>query len=52
MNVFRRLLDSLDNYLNQQENRRLEAYLAQAQNLEDLEYRMRRLDSESRHLVL
>ena len=33
MNVFSKLLDSIDNYLARQENRQVEAFLSQAQNL-------------------
>jgi hypothetical protein len=47
MNVISKLLDSLDSYLARQEHRRIEAFLAQAQNLGELEYRMRLLDSKS-----
>jgi Protein of unknown function (DUF3563) len=46
MNVFTKLLDSIDNLLFSQEIRRREAYLAQAQNVQDLETRMRRLESD------
>ena len=49
MNVFGKLLDSIDNYLARQENRYVEAFLAQAQNLGELEYRLRLLDSKSNH---
>ena len=49
MNVFSKLLDSIDNYLARQENRQVEAFLSQAQNLGELEYRLRLLDSESNH---
>ena len=51
MNVFCRLLDFFDNYLYRQENRQIEAFLSQAQNLGDLEYRMRLLDSKSNHFL-
>ena len=49
MNVFARLLDSIDNYMARQENRQVEAFLAQAQNLGELEYRLRLLDSKRDH---
>ena len=49
MNIFGRLLDSIDNYMARQENRQVEAFLAQAQNLGELEYRLRLLDSKSNH---
>jgi len=49
MNVFVKLLDSIDNYLARQENRQVEAFLSQAQNLGDLESRLRLLDSKSNH---
>ncbi len=49
MNIFSRLLDSIDNYLARQENRQVEAFLSQAQNLGELEYRLRLLDSKSTH---
>jgi hypothetical protein len=49
MNVLSKLLDSIDNYLARQENRRVEAFLSQAQNLGELEYRLRLLDSKSNH---
>jgi len=49
MNVLSRLLNSIDNYLARQENRQVEAFLSQAQNLGDLEYRLRLLDSKSNH---
>jgi hypothetical protein len=49
MNVFSKLLDSIDNYLYRQENRQVEAFLSQAQNLGDLEYRMRLIDSKRNH---
>jgi hypothetical protein len=47
MSVFSKLLDSIDNYLARQENRQVEAFLAKAQNLGELEYRLRMLDSKS-----
>ena len=47
MNVFTKLLDSIDNYLARQENRQVEAFLSKAQNLGELEYRLRLLDSKS-----
>ena len=43
------LLDSIDNYLARQQNRQVEAFLSQAQNLGDLESRLRLLDSKSNH---
>ena len=49
MNVISKLLDSIDNYLARQENRQVEAFLSQAQNLGELEYRLRLLDSRSNH---
>ena len=49
MNVISKLLDSIDNYLARQENRQMEAFLSQAQNLGELEYRLRLLDSRSNH---
>ena len=49
MNVFGRLLDSIDNYLARRENRQVEAFLSQAQNLGELEYRLRLLDSKNHH---
>jgi hypothetical protein len=49
MNMFSKLLDSIDNYLARQENRQVEAFLSQAQNLGELEYRLRLLDSKSNH---
>ena len=49
MNVISRFLDTIDNYLARQENRQVEAFLAQAQNLGELEYRLRLLDSKSNH---
>jgi hypothetical protein len=49
MNVFGKLLDSIDNYLSRQENTQIEAFLSQAQNLGELEYRLRLLDSKSNH---
>lgn len=49
MNVFGKLLDSIDNYLARRENRQVEAFLSQAQNLGELEYRLRLLDSKSHH---
>ena len=47
MNLFSKLLNSIDNYLARQENRQVEAFLSQAQNLGDLEYRMRLLDAKN-----
>lgn len=49
MNVLIKFLDSIDNYLARQENRQVEAFLSKAQNLGELEYRLRQLDSNSRH---
>jgi hypothetical protein len=49
MNIIAKLLDSIDNYLARQENREVEAFLAKAQNLGELEYRLRLLDSKSHH---
>ncbi len=49
MNVFSKFLDSIDNYLARQENRQVEAFLAKAQNLGELEYRLRLLDSKNNH---
>ncbi|HVY05941.1 MAG TPA: hypothetical protein VHB46_08185 [Burkholderiales bacterium] len=49
MNVIAKVLDSIDNYLTRQENRQVEAFLAKAQNLGELEYRLRMLDSNSNH---
>jgi hypothetical protein len=49
MNIFGKLLDSIDNYLARRENRQVEAFLSQAQNLGELEYRLRLLDSKSNH---
>ena len=49
MNVLSKLLDSIDSYLAKQENRQVEAFLAKAQNLGELEYRLRLLDSKSNH---
>ena len=49
MNVFSKLLDSIDNYLAKQESREVEAFLSQAQNLGELEYRLRLIDSKSNH---
>ncbi len=49
MNMITKLLDSIDNYLTRQENRDVEAFLAKAQNLGELEYRLRLLDSKSNH---
>jgi hypothetical protein len=46
MSVITRILDSIDNLLYSQEIRRREAYLAQAQNAQDLEARMRKVDSD------
>jgi hypothetical protein len=42
-----KVLDSIDSYLARQEHRQIEAYLAKAQNLGELEYRLRLLDSKS-----
>lgn len=47
MNVITKLLDSIDNYLAKQENREVEAFLAKAQNLGELEYRLRQLDDRN-----
>lgn len=47
MNVFAKLLNSVNNYLIKQENRRIESFLSQAQNLGDLEYRQRLLDAKT-----
>jgi hypothetical protein len=49
MNMIGKLLDSIDNYLARQENREIEAFLSKAQNLGELEYRLRLLDSKSHH---
>jgi hypothetical protein len=46
MSVITRILDSIDNLLYSQEVRRREAYLAEAQNAQDLEARMRKVDSD------
>lgn len=51
MNIFSKLLDSIDNYLARQENRQVEAFLSQAQNLGELEYRLRLLDSKRNHFL-
>ena len=48
MSIFGKLLNSFDSYLTRRENRRIEAYLSQAKNLGDLEYRMRLLDSKTK----
>jgi hypothetical protein len=40
------MLDRIDHLLYTQEIRRREAYLAQAQNVEDLEARMRSIESD------
>ena len=47
MNVLSKLLDSIDHYLARQENRQVELFLSRAQNLGELEYRLRLLDSKS-----
>jgi hypothetical protein len=47
VNIFSKLLDSIDHYLAKQENRQVETFLSQAQNLGELEYRLRLLDSKS-----
>lgn len=49
MSMITKLLDSIDNYLTRQENLQVEAFLAKAQNLGELEYRLRMLDSDSNH---
>ena len=49
MNVISKLLDSIDSYLARQANREVEAFLSRAQNLGELEYRLRMLDSKSNH---
>ena len=49
MSMITKLLASIDNYLTRQENRQVEAFLAKAQNLGELEYRLRMLDSDSNH---
>ncbi len=47
MNILTKVLDSIDGYLARQEHRQIEAYLAKAQNLGELEYRLRLLDSKN-----
>jgi len=44
MKAIDRLLSSLEQFFHRAEVRRIEAYLSQAQNLPDLERRMRALD--------
>ena len=46
MTVIKRLINTIDQYFYRLEMRRIEAYLAQAQSLEDLERRMRVLDKD------
>ncbi len=46
MSVITRILDSIDQLLYSREIRRREAYLAQAANAQDLEDRMRRIESD------
>jgi hypothetical protein len=46
MSVITRILDSIDNLLYSQEVRRREAYLSEAQNAQDLEARMRKVESD------
>lgn len=47
MKLINRLLDRIDKFFTERENRRRDEYLAQAQSLEDLERRMRILDSRT-----
>lgn len=47
MKAIDRLLNGLEQYFYRAEVRRMEAYLSQAQNLPDLEQRMRALDKRS-----
>lgn len=47
MSVIGRFFSSIEQYFHRAEVRRVEAYLAQAQNLPDLERRMRALEKSS-----
>ncbi len=47
MNILAKFLNSFDDYLVKRENRSIERYLSQAQNLSDLEYRQRLLDAKT-----
>ena len=52
MKLISRLLDRIDNFFAERANRRRDAYLAQAQSLEDLERRMRDLESRTDHPLI
>jgi hypothetical protein len=45
--ILNSVLDRLDSYFDRQEMKRYEAYLAQSENLADLERRMREFDRRS-----
>jgi len=47
VNAIKQLFESIEHFFEAQETKRREAYLAQAQSIEDLERRMRALDSNS-----
>ncbi|MGH8677199.1 MAG: DUF3563 family protein [Burkholderiales bacterium] len=52
MNPIRRLLEWVDNFFTERANLRRDAYLAQAHSLEDLERRMRDLESRTDHPLI
>ena len=47
MNPAKWIFNSIENYFHKLEVRRVEAYLSQAQNVQDLERRMRALENRS-----
>ena len=47
MKAVKRLLSGIEGFFHRLEMRRIDAYLSQAQNLQDLERRMRLLDKHS-----
>jgi len=47
MNVFEKVFDSIEHFFSDLEARRRDAYLAQAQNVADLERRLRAMDSRN-----
>jgi hypothetical protein len=50
MNVFEKVFTSIENFFSALDARRRDAYLAEAQNVADLERRLRAIDSGSKPL--